>query len=155
MMKLYLVQHAEAKSKQEDPQRPLSKKGQDDIGKVAAYVARQISPQLVHIIHSGKTRAKQTAEILGQAMSPSDGISLSANLVPLAEAEIWVKRLADRHTDTILVGHLPHLSKLAAHLLCQDEDNKVIDFQMGGMVCLSRDDANNWSVQWMVTPKLV
>jgi phosphohistidine phosphatase len=155
MMKLYLVQHAEAKSKQEDPDRPLSEKGRADISKVAAYVAEQTSPQVAHIIHSGKSRAQQTAEVVAKAIPPSDGVSISAKLAPLTEPSIWTERLAATDTDTILVGHLPHLSNLAALLLCQDEDNKVVSFQMGGVVCLGRDEEGNWSLQWMVTPAIV
>jgi len=34
-MRLYLIQHAKAKSKQENPARPLSRKGREDIRKVA------------------------------------------------------------------------------------------------------------------------
>ena len=36
MTKLYLVQHAEAKSKAEDPQRPLTEHGIEDVARVAA-----------------------------------------------------------------------------------------------------------------------
>jgi phosphohistidine phosphatase len=112
-------------------------------------VAEQTSPQVAHIIHSGKSRAQQTAEVVAKAIPPSDGVSISAKLAPLTEPSIWTERLAATDTDTILVGHLPHLSNLAALLLCQDEDNKVVNFQMGGVVCLGRDEEGNWSLQWM------
>lgn len=154
-MNLYLVQHAEAKSKVEDPERPLSEQGQADIRKVAAYVAAWAPLQVSHIIHSGKTRAQQTAEVLAQALSPSEGVTVSADLPPLAEPTIWAGRLTDIQTDVMLVGHLPHLSKLAALLLCQNENKKIVDFQMGGIVCLGRDEAGDWSVRWMVTPQIV
>jgi len=35
-MKLYLVQHGEANSKAEDPQRPLAERGRGDVARVAA-----------------------------------------------------------------------------------------------------------------------
>ena len=35
IMKLYLVQHGEAKSKAEDPQRPLTERGREDVARVA------------------------------------------------------------------------------------------------------------------------
>ncbi len=38
-MFLYLVRHAEAKREEEDPARPLSEKGLEDITKVASYVS--------------------------------------------------------------------------------------------------------------------
>jgi len=65
-MNLYLVQHAEAKRKEEDPERPLSEKGRVDIRKVAVYIAGHINIKVSAIIHSGKTRARQTAEALAE-----------------------------------------------------------------------------------------
>jgi phosphohistidine phosphatase len=35
-MKLYLVQHGQAKSKAEDPQRPLTERGREGVMRVAA-----------------------------------------------------------------------------------------------------------------------
>jgi len=152
-MKLYLVQHAEAK--QEDPDRPLSDKGQADIRKVAAYVAANTSPQVSRIIHSGKTRARQTAEILAEVLSPFEGIGTSPDLAPLAAPSIWAGQLTDTESDMMLVGHLPHMSKLAALLITQNQAQTVVNFQMGGVVCLARDEAGAWAVQWMVTPDIV
>ena len=154
-MKLYLVQHAEAKPKQEDPDRPLSNKGQADIRKVAAYVAAHAPMQINRITNSGKTRAQQTALVLADALSPAEGMSESADLAPLSDPSIWADQLAEFNSEIMLVGHLPHLSKLAALLICQDSEKKVVNFQMGGVVCLDRDEAGDWSVQWMVTPEIV
>ena len=154
-MNLYLVQHAEAKPKKEDPKRPLSEKGRADIQKVAAYVARHTSIELNQINHSGKTRARQTAAALAEDLQPSEGISQVADLTPLAEASAWATRLAEMTEDVMLVGHLPHLSKLASLLLCQDDTKTVVAFQMGGLVCLGRDEAGDWALRWMVTPELV
>lgn len=154
-MKLYLVQHAQAKSKQEDPERPLSEQGQHDIRKVAAFVAKHGDVRVRQINHSGKTRAKQTAEVLAGTLHPLEGIAQATELEPMAEPSAWATRLASMDEDVMLVGHLPHLSKLAARLVCQNELQKVIDFQMGGVVCLFRDKPGVWSVRWLVTPEIV
>jgi phosphohistidine phosphatase len=154
-MHLYLVQHAEAKSKQEDPKRPLSEKGQADIGKVAAYLAARKAVSVDTIVHSGKTRAQQTASILAKALPPSNSVTESSDLAPMADPSIWTGKLSSMESGLMLVGHLPHLSKLAALLICRDEENQVVNFQMGGVVCLSRDQAGGWSVQWMITPDIV
>ena len=42
-MNVYLVQHAQAKTEQEDPERPLSEKGQTDINKAAAFIAKSVN----------------------------------------------------------------------------------------------------------------
>jgi phosphohistidine phosphatase len=56
--------------------------------------------------------------------------------------------------NIMLVGHLPHLGKLASLLLCGDENAGLISFRMGGALCLERDGAGKWSVQWMIIPDL-
>ncbi len=153
-MNLYLVQHAEPKRKEEDPQRPLSEKGKADIRKVADFVVKHMGIRVKSIMHSGKLRARQTAEILAEYLNPPEGIKEVEGLEPLADPSIWVNRLIETQEDTMLVGHLPHLMKLSSYLLCQDVNKKIVDFRMGGMVCLSRDESI-WSVQWMVIPEIL
>jgi phosphohistidine phosphatase len=153
-MKLYLVQHAEAKSQEEDPQRPLSEKGQDDIGKVARHVSKYLK-DVETIFHSGKLRAQQTAEMLGEHLGPTEGIKKAEGLDPLADPSIWVDKLQKIQKDVMLVGHLPHLARLSSRLICGDETKRVIDFQMGGVICLIRDQAGQWSVRWGVTPEVI
>jgi len=154
-MILYLVRHAEAKQEQEDLERPLSEKGWADIKKVAAFVAEQTNIRVDSIMHSGKTRARQTAEVLAGSLNPPEGVREAEGLEPLADPSIWVDRLAEVEEDVMLVGHLPHLSKLSAHLLCQDEHKGIIGFQRGGMVCLGRDESGIWSVRWMTIPQIL
>jgi len=151
-MNLYLVQHGEAMSKEEDSSRPLSEKGREDVRKVAAFVAEHMKIQVASILHSGKARAQQTAQILAEHLNPSEGIMMTEGLEPLAEPSIWIERLAKTEEDSMLVGHLPHLSKLSAYLLCQDEEKKVIHFQRGGIVCLGREESGVWSINWMIIP---
>ncbi len=156
MSYLYLVQHAKAKPKQADPKQALSEKGQADIDKVAAYIAKlPLLQPPAQIIHSGKTRAQQTANVLAQALSPINGVKSSANLSPMANVSLWAERLNTLSENVMLVGHLPHLSKLAALLLCQNEEKQVINFQNAGLVCLHKDDKGVWSGQWIITPQTI
>lgn len=154
-MNLYLVQHAEAKPKEEDPQRPLSEKGRVDIRKVASFIKEQAVIKIDIIMHSGKTRARQTAEVLREYLDPAEGIKEVEGLGPVAEPSVWKARLTDIKENIMLVGHLPHLSKLAALLLWQEENKRIVDFQMGGLVCLARDESGAWSVSWMVVPQIL
>jgi len=59
-MRLYLIQHAKAKPKQEDPACPLSEKGREDIRKVAGFLKGYTQSPIREIKRSGKTRAEQT-----------------------------------------------------------------------------------------------
>lgn len=154
-MNLYLVQHAESKPKEEDPQRSLSDKGKTDVEKVAAFVAEHTTLKVGRIIHSGKTRAQQTAEVLARYLNPPEGVSAAEGLEPLADPSIWTNRLAEEKEDLMLVGHLPHLDKLAAKLVCGDTAKSVVAFQNSGVVCLAKDDSSDWSLHWMVTPRML
>lgn len=154
-MNLYLVQHATATTKEEDPRRPLSAEGKTEIKKTATYVAAHAGVTITRILHSGKTRAQQTAEVLGEHLKPAGGIDATDGLAPLDDPTVWESRLRDMNDDLMLVGHLPHLSRLAALLICGDAAYTVIHFRNAGVVCLYRSDADDWSVDWTITPELV
>ena len=151
-LRLYLVQHAEAKSKTEDPERPLSDKGLMDIRKIALHAKRSFLIEVAEIFHSGKLRAKQTAEILAEYLQSSERVIVDEALEPLADPKVWRTRLAGTKEDIMLVGHLPHLSRLASDLLCPNGKNEVISFKMGAIVCLERDGQNRWAIHWIITP---
>ncbi len=147
-MRLYLVQHGEAKSEEEDPDRPLSDRGVTDVRRVIGVAAPAGSVTPERIVHSGKTRARQTAvawgEALGLPIDESDG------LAPRDDPAIWAARVAAETRDTMLVGHLPHLAKLAGLLLAGDADRPVIAFRPGGLVGVEHGPAG-WSA-WLVLP---
>ena len=153
-MLLYLVRHAEAKREEEDPSRGLSEKGLNDITRVATYIAG-LDISVSQIFHSGKTRALQTSEVLAEHLKPKEGISSTDGLAPLDGPEIWLERLSKIKEDIALVGHLPHLCKLAALLLCGDKEKYIVNFKTGGMVCLKRAEDGNWSLEWMIIPEVI
>ena len=153
-MFLYLVQHAEAKGKEEDPARDLTDQGRKDMERVARYLKR-LQVQVSQIFHSGKTRAHSTATLLAAQVQPAAGVSEAPGLAPLDDPDLWAGRIADTKEDIMLVGHLPHLAKLAALLISGDQELSVVNFQMGGVVCLRRTEAGHWAVEWMVVPAMI
>lgn len=153
-MLIYLVQHADAKKEEEDPARPLSEKGLKDIRRVASYVS-QLNIKVYKIFHSSKLRAKQTAEVLSENLKPTRGISEVDGLAPLDDPNMWAVRLKEIPDDIMLVGHLPHLAKLASLLLCGNADKNIVSFKMAGIVCLKRDETGTWYLQWMLTPEII
>jgi phosphohistidine phosphatase len=153
-MFLYLVQHAEAKREEEDPARPLSEKGLQDIARVAAYIT-QLNIKIDKIFHSAKLSAKQTAGMLCENLKPMKGISEVDGLSPLDDPHSWAERLKDLREDVMLVGHLPHLARLASLLLSGNADKNIVSFQMGGIVCLKKDDTGIWSLHWMLIPGVI
>ena len=153
-MLIYLVQHAEAKRAEEDPSRDLTQKGRLGIEGVA-HLLKRLKVQVRQIFHSGKTRALSTAQVLASHLRPPAGVSEAPGLAPLDDPAIWSSRLAPMADDIILVGHLPHLARLAALLLTGAQEKTVINFQMGGVVRLRRMAADQWAVDWLVVPEII
>jgi phosphohistidine phosphatase len=153
-MFLYLVQHAEAKRAEEDPARDLTEQGRQDLARVARYVGN-LPLTVSRTLHSGKTRALSTAEVLAAALQPPPKVSATDGLAPLDDPGVWADRLMGLAEDVMLVGHLPHLARLAARLTCGDQEKTVVNFKMGGVVCLRRLEANQWAVEWMLIPALI
>lgn len=151
-MRLYLVQHAEAKSEREDPERPITPKGRTDTIAVA-NVAQRMDLAVDQIHHSGKTRAKQTAGILGQYINPKDGIIEADGLGPVDDVEPVGNEITAGEEDLMLVGHLPFMERLAGYLLTGDTDHKIIDFHNAALVCL-KHEGGSWMVDWIVTPEI-
>ena len=151
-MKVYLVQHGTAEPKSVDPARPLTKQGRADVERVAAYAAR-LGLEVGQIRHSGKTRAEQTAEALGAALSPSGGVVAASGLAPNDEVQPVANALASESQPLMLVGHLPFLAHLAGLLLAGDADRPVVRFRNGGIVCLVRKEGR-WQVAWVLTPEM-
>ncbi|MCK4460189.1 MAG: phosphohistidine phosphatase SixA [candidate division Zixibacteria bacterium] len=154
-MNLYLVQHALAMPETEDIQRPLSKRGLNETIRIAGFLSMQANLRVSRILYSGKLRTQQTAEILAEGIEPEGGVSAADGLKPMDDPAIWIDRLTAEEKDIMLVGHLPHLSRLVSRLVCKDEATTVVAFRNAGVVALGRDDINAWSVSWIITPQLL
>ncbi len=151
-MRVYLVQHGLAKDKSEDAERPLSDRGREDVARVAGFLSLFEKPQPEQIIHSGKLRARQTAEMFAEGWGrPS--VEQGPDLDPNADPSAWSAQLVSMSSDLMLVGHLPHMQRLAGLLLSGDCEREVVRFRNGGVACLERGE-NGWSLCWQVNPTL-
>jgi len=153
-VKLYLMQHGEAVWEEHDPTRPLTEKGRADVQRVVRYAVAHAGVRVDRIVHSGKLRARQTAEIWREHL-PAAAITDANGLDPAASPDIWAERLVGETRDLVIVGHRPHLARLAGRLLCDDPDREVVNVQNGGIVCLERSEQGTWSVRWAVTAEIV
>ena len=153
-MKLYLVQHAKAASKDVDPERPLTDEGRQDIQKVAAFI-EALDLEVDFLWHSGKTRAAQTAEAfaevvnIGAQMTARDGLSPNDDVAAIKD------ELVSKQDDVMIVGHLPFLSKLASLFLTGNEAAGTVAFQQGGIVAFEQPAEDRWQINWMVIPELL
>ncbi len=153
-MKAYLVQHARAWTKAHNPDRPLTDEGRAELGRVAAFAARSGQVNIGRIWNSGKTRAAQSAEILADALLPPLGVRSADEMDPTDPPQPWAERLPKMSQDVMLVGHMPHLSRLASLLLTGDPARETVRFENGGIVCLEHD-GQGWSLCWAITPGLL
>ena len=150
-MKLYLIQHGQALSKEEDPRRPLSEKGKLQTERMAAFM-RSKGIEAGVLWHSKKLRAVQTAKIIARAI---EGISVIErdDINPLDPPDSFPARIRETGRDLIIVGHLPFLSKLTSLLLAGLQEYEIVSFVNSGIVCLERRDV--WRIGWFVRPELV
>lgn len=153
-MRLYLMQHAKSKSKEEDPDRSLTDEGRSEVERIAAFLARTPRSEGIPIFHSGKTRACETAEALARTFEATM-VDETDGLAPLDDPALWAERLGETRTGVVLVGHLPHLARLTSLLLVGDPEREIVDFSNAGMVCLQRKEDGRWALLWSVVPALL
>ncbi len=154
IMKLYLAQHGDAISKEEDPDRPLSASGRNDVQAVSRFLGRA-GISVDSIVHSGKLRARQTAELVAAQLAPGLALQTNENINPRDPPVAVAEEIDHWLNDTILVGHLPHMAKLATLLLTSCEEPVIITFTPGTVVCLLRSEDKRWSLKWLLSPDLV
>jgi phosphohistidine phosphatase len=153
-MELYLVQHGTAKNEAEDPKRSLTNEGRRTVERVGEHLAA-VGLALDRIEHSDKLRARQTAEILTARIHPAHGTVQVSGLAPNDDVEVTRVRLNQETRAVMLVGHLPHLSRLVSRLFALQADRTLVQFQTGGVVKLNRDATGHWALCWMFTPELL
>jgi phosphohistidine phosphatase len=153
-MRLYLVQHGQALTDKADPFRPLSETGESDVRAMAAFLAEaQIA--VARIVHSGKLRARQTAELLARAFAGPPPVSERSGLNPNDPPEALASELTEWQDDAMIVGHLPFLGRLVALLVSERARGVVVAFRPGSVVCLEPADAGGWLVAWVIRPELL
>ena len=153
-MRLYLMQHGKSKSKDEDPDRSLTDDGRAEVERIAAFLSETSPYTGVPIRHSGKTRARQTAESLAASFEDAT-VEAADGLAPMDDPAIWAERADAAEEALVLVGHLPHLEQLASFLLTGGHDAEPVAFSNGGMVCLARREDGRWTLLWSVVPALL
>ncbi len=146
---LLLVHHAEAEPPDVDPRRPLSARGRAQAELVALDVAaRGLKPDVVW--HSGKLRARQTAEACWRASNPFAPMTAVRGLLPGDPPEWMRDMLAGDPRTIVVVGHMPHLPALLGLLLGQPRDGAGATFPLHGAVALEGDEAG-WTERWRVS----
>ena len=123
----------------------MSERGQREVERLATEAAaRGTRPDVVW--HSGKLRARQTAEAFWRACNPLAAFSAARDLQPDDPPSWILSQIRAENRDVMIAGHMPHLAGLL-HLLVENAP-----FPLHGMVALEYDDAGEtWKEIWRLT----
>ena len=150
--RVYLAQHGMAVDKAVDPERPLSEQGIAQTQAIAEQLQRA-NIKVTRIFHSGKLRARQTAEIFASVLAV-DKLGSTEGFSPNDDVSQTPSQLT--FDDALYIGHLPHLDKLVSLLVSGDEASGVLMFQNSAVVCLENDTSkDNYSIQWYLSNNLI
>jgi phosphohistidine phosphatase len=147
---LYLVHHGDAVGPEVDPLRPLSDRGRLDVETLAQQAAaRGVKPDIVW--HSGKMRAKQTAEAYWRCCNPLASFSAIRGLQPTDPTNWIIDAISGQAGDIMLAGHFPHLPRLLGRLLSGDPEGRPGDFPLNGLVAVEEVEGT-WVERWRLRP---
>jgi phosphohistidine phosphatase len=110
------------------------------------------------ILSSPYLRARQTAEIIAEALKARKKLELSDNLTPGGSAKKLVdllNHLRPSPESVLLVGHEPYLSTLISLLVAGDASLAMV-MKKGGLCKLSVESlapGRCATLEWLLTPK--
>jgi phosphohistidine phosphatase len=144
MSLVLLVHHGDAVGPNVDPMRPLSSVGRAATERVAAVAAqRGAKPDVIW--HSGKLRARQTAEFYWKVCNPFAPMTAERGLLP-DDPPNWMRDRLSGDTRSILIAsHMPFLPRLLTMLA----PGASATFPLHGCVALE-PDGEVWKELWRV-----
>jgi phosphohistidine phosphatase len=146
MSHIILVHHGDAVGPDIDPMRPLSSIGRAATDRLAGAASqRGVKPDAIW--HSGKLRARQTAEIFWKACNPFARLTAERGLLP-DDPPQWIRdRLTGEARSILVVGHMPYLPRLLALLTGGRDETRAASFPLHGCVALE-PDGDQWKEMW-------
>jgi phosphohistidine phosphatase len=151
-MKLYLMRHGDYVIN-EFNQDVLSEKGINEVKQVANFL-RPLQIHVSNILHSGKMRAEQTAQLLSSSVKCDEPIKAQSGLNPNDEAKRFADKTIHESEDLLIVGHLPFMGRLVGQLAAGNENREIVDFHTSTIVCLKSLDKTRWIIEWVWNPGL-
>lgn len=128
--------------------RPLSSLGRAQAAWVAERLrARGARPSAVW--HSGKLRARETAETAWRTLNPLASFSAARGLQPDDDPDTMAVVLAAEPGDVLVTGHMPHLGRLLHRLTTGLRDGGSASFPPHGCVALERE-GDRWKECWRI-----
>lgn len=160
VLELYLIRHGVAAERgrefPDDSKRPLTSAGIARLRKEARGLAAY-GVDIDVVISSPLARAKQTADVIAQAMSSKPSVVLVDALAPAGSPAAVLQEIArqSRKGRVALVGHEPNIGELAARLI---GSRTPIAFKKGAVCRIDFDvipPRGSGQLRWFVTPKML
>jgi phosphohistidine phosphatase len=147
---LYLVHHGDAVGPDVNPMRPLSERGRVEVDMLAQLAAeRGAKPDIIW--HSGKLRARQTAEAYWKRCNPLAAFSAARGLQPTDPTNWIVDAIVGQSGHIMLAGHFPHLPRLLGRLTSGQPDAGPAEFPLNGIVAIE-EAGGRWIERWRLKP---
>ena len=149
-MNIHLLRHGTAAALAQennfrDEQRALTTEG---IAKIrqAAQGLKRLQVTFDVIVSSPLVRARQTAEIVAEAMKFRQPLDEWVELVPEGSADAALRRLEDFREcrSVLLVGHQPSIGCIASYLIFGDA-RVSLSFKKGAVFCVQANDPPPWA----------
>lgn len=164
-MLLHLVRHAHALDEDENPARPLSARGRAEVARLARFFAGNGCFAPTQVWHSPLRRSRETTDDLVARLGLDAVVVETPGLLPEDEPHDLAERLQlhprDRG-DLALVGHEPHLSRLASLLVRGRRSPALFELKKSAVLTLELTGAEHkksglsrWRVRWQVSPELL
>ena len=164
-MNLFILRHGVASDPGEDglpkelkdADRPLSAKGKQKLWHAAAAM-QTMEVKFDAVVSSPLLRARQTAQIVTEALELRRKLILTDNLMPDGSPKLLIEQLNDlgpRTKNILLVGHEPYLSRLVAVLIA-GTTTAAIGLRKGGLAKLELEKlryARCATLAWLLTQK--
>ena len=147
-MKVVLVHHVNALTKEQDPQRHISELGQAQAKRLGARL-KAIGFAPARILHSEAQWTTDTATVMAAAMGLAGRTAQAAYPINTGDAVApFLAEIAEAKGDLMMCGHVDYLLRAASALVCNDEQRKVVEFKPGNGTAVCLEGAGS---EWVVT----
>jgi phosphohistidine phosphatase len=123
------------------------------VERIASFLAKG-EVRFGAVKHSGKTRARQTAEILAKAAGNGAVVEAVGGIGPNDPPEGILPMLEQWGAGALIVGHLPFMGRLMDMMLGGPDARGVAEFGAGTVACLQWQSGGRWTLRWMLNPEL-
>lgn len=158
-MRLFLLRHAEAAPGIPDADRLLTDQGRLQVAKLVAALDWSCLKDVRNLEHSGLVRARQTAEELSRLAGLRLPLVIRPGLRPADDPRLVARELATSRDDRMLIGHNPHLGRLAGLLLGNGVTEVSLVLKKCGWLALERAEPpgkelplGRWRLLWLISP---